>query len=428
MKHTYAVPEIERELAKLDDVNKLNPLLKRVLTLNAGFRAADIFARKIFMPDVDAQVPKLARMLQLQDVDGLAKSNDNPVFIVTRLYLTGGHSQVAMDIGRRLAPGSFSLIMTDVYGDTRYGQWLHEDGPRTVMDERSAVLLQAGTVPERMIELYMVLKAIRPSRIFLMGHNMDIVGVVGAWPFRPIVDFIHHADQTPSVGATLPFGSHVDLTYACHQACREAGLDPIYSGMTAPRPVTREARPAGKPVLRIATCGSPHKYQGRRRHSWTDYAVAALKRPNTEIVHIGPAPPEFEAEIVNALKAAGVDPARYVFAGWAPSLGRTLAERDVDVYLGSFPETGGKANLEAIAAGVPTIVPTGADAPPLARFDFPLPLFRRIDTPDELDGALDEAPLLAERMRAPDAVGALAGELERFETYVAGARLPPTTA
>jgi hypothetical protein len=425
MKHTYALPEIERELAQLDDVNKLNAILKRVLTSTGVFRNPDIFAHRIFMPGLDAQVPKIADMLRLDDVD-LPKSNDNAVFIVTRLYRTGGHSQIVMDIARRLAPGSFTLILTDVYGETRYGLMLKRERGQSVMGERSVMSLQSLTFPERMIELYQILKAIRPSRIFLMGHNMDIVSVVGCWPFRSIVDFIHHADQTPSVGATLPFGAHVDPTYTCHLACREAKLNPIYSGMTAPRPADRAARPNGKPVLRVATCGSPHKYEGVRGHAWTDYALAVLKRPNTEIIHIGPAPPEFQAGIVSALKAGGVDPARYVFTGWAPSLGQALVEREVDAYLGSFPETGGKANLEAMAAGVPTLVPTGADVAPLGRFGFPLPLFRRVDGPDELEAALDEVPALTERMRAPAAAAALAGELERFEAYVAGAPLPPT--
>lgn len=424
MKHRYDVPEIERELAELDDVNRLNALLKRIQVLNSGFRAEDIFARKIFMPGLDAQVPKLADMLHLDDVE-LPKSNDNAVFLVTRLYRTGGHSQVVTDIAKRLAPGSFTLILTDIYGETRYGLRLKDPRGVSMIGERAILLLQSMTFPERIMELYAILRAIRPSRIFLMGHNMDITGVTAAWPFRGIVDFIHHADQTPAVGATLPFGAHVDLTYTCHQACREAGLDPLYSGMTAPVPTTREARPAERPVRRLATCGSPHKYQGSRRHAWTDYAVAALRRPGVELVHIGPAPAEFQAQVTTALKAAGIDPARYVFAGWVPSLGRALVEQDVDAYLGSYPETGGKANLEAMAAGVPTIVPTGEDAPPLARFGFPLPLFHRIDSPDDLGAALDAVPALAQRMRAPDAVAALERELSRFEDYVAGRPLPP---
>lgn len=424
MKHTYAEPEIERELAKLDDVNKLNPLLKRVLTLNTRLRDADVFARKIFAPGLDAHVPKLAQMLKLEDVE-LPRSNDNAVFIATRLYRTGGHSQVAMDIANRLAPGSFTIILTDVYAETRYGLMLGRQPGQTVMGERSTLALQSSTFPERMIELHAILKAIRPSRIFLMGHNMDIVGVVGAWPFREIVDFIHHADHTPSVGATLPWSAHVDLTYTCHLACRDAGLDPVYAGMTAPQ--FEGVRPAidGQRRLRIATCGSVHKYRGRRRWTWTDYAVAALKRPGAELIHIGPTPPEFQAEVREALTTAGIDPARYEFAGWVPSLGRTLIEREVDVYLASFPETGGKSNLEAIAAGVPAIVPLGADVPPFARFRLPLDQFIAIDRPDELVGALAAASELAEVMRSPEAAEARRAELGRFDAYVAGRHMPP---
>lgn len=424
MKHVYDVPEVQRALAQLDDVNNLNPILKHISTLNQRFRDADIYARRLFTPGIDVHVPKLARMLRLGDRD-LPRSNDNAVFIVSRMYRTGGHSQVLRDIAERLAPGSFTLVTTGLYAELRYGMTLSAELPASAYGERTVLALQSQTLAERAIELYRILDAIRPSRIFLMTHNMDMVGVMAAWPFRSIVDFVHHADHAPAVGATLPWGAHVDLTYTCHLACREAGLNPLYSGMVAPEPVDRPAPSSAKSGLRIATCGSVHKYRGRRRWGWADYAVAALKQPGVELIHIGPTPPEFEAEIREALTQAGIDPARYEFAGWVESLGRTLVERDVDVYLASFPETGGKSNIEAIMAGVPAIVPVGADVAPLARFRLPFDQFIPIDRPDELPGALAAARELGAAMRAPEAADVRTAERDRFEAYVADRSVPP---
>lgn len=428
MKYVFEQRDLERELDAARTQETLEAALGKIAILNRGFRDPKIYGRRLFSTGLDALVPVVARRLKLQDVPG-AKSNDNACVLGTEFYPTGGHTRVAMDIMERFPEDNRPVLMgTSTYtpGNT-YTSLLNHPQLSAGKGERATVGLMSTTLVGKIIELYMILKAMRPTRIFLMAHAMDIVAVIAAWPFRDVVEFLHHADHAPSIGATLPFSAHVDLTYTCHLACREAGFDAIYSGMNAARadaPVGQ--REEGRP-LRIATCGSPHKYEGARRYAWRDYAVAALKTPGTEVIHIGPTKPELEDQIRKALAAARIAPERYVFAGWAPSLGEELVKRQADVYLSSFPETGGKANLEAMAVGLPVIIPMGADMPPLTRFTLPLSHWLEIDRPDQLDAAIDQALALRAKMREPGEVRLLEGELQRFDDYVAR-RLPPNSA
>jgi hypothetical protein len=292
------------------------------------------------------------------------------------------------------------------------------------MMEDALVLLSSDSMLERVVEAYMILAAMRPSRIILMSHPMDITAVLAAWPFRDVVDFIHHSDHVPGLGATMPFSAHVDLTYTCHLACKEAGLDPLYAAMTAP-----SAEPAKsltpKRGLRIATCGSIHKFRGKGRYRWADYVVAALQEPGSELIHIGKTDEAFLNEMRATLAAASIPLERYVLADFQPNLPSELAKWEADVYLSSYPEPGAKANLEAMMAGVPTIVPIDSDLPPLVRYRMPLPHWLPVESPDQL------APAIAEVRRQAAAMGdaeraTLAREAGRFDDFVALRRPPPT--
>ena len=105
-----------------------------------------------------------------------------------------------------------------------------------------------------------------------------------------------------------------------------------------------------------------------------------------------------------------------MFAGMSGDFAGDLRANAVDVYLSSYPASGGKSNLEAMAAGLAPIVPIDPDAPELIPFSFPLETWIRIANPSELPEAVARAQALGARMRADPAP--LAAELSRFETYV----------
>ncbi len=424
MDFAYENPELEAAIAGASDIEALDQALTRLSRLVPSFLDPAVRGRQMFTPGLDALAPRLAARLRLSDAP-LAKSNDNVCIVATRFYNTGGHSRVASDIARLVGAERTTLIFTDLYRELR--PRLLIPGLPAAHPCRSLMLLSAGTIVEKIVELYMLLAAIRPSRIFLIQNHMDMAAVAGVWPFRSVVDYVHHTDHQPGLGATLPFSAHMDLTYTCHQACRAAGLDASWASMTAPAHGPPWAERGGRTGgLRIATCGSSYKYKHPAAHRWADFAIAALSQAaDSEFVHFGPADEALTRAVHDPLAAAGIAPARYRFLGPVPDLREALIAHGVDAYLASYPDSGGRANLEALAAGLAPVVPTPADAGPLLRFDLPLPYWLRIETPDEVPGALARSLDLSDALRSARGQADLAAEFRRFEEYVrTGAATP----
>jgi hypothetical protein len=412
----YRRPDVEGALAAAVTFDELEAALQQVLRLMSDLGKPDVYGWKLFARGLDATVPAIARKLGLADRLG-APGNDNVCIVATQLYARGGHSKVASDISALIGADRTVAVLTDAYGRLSQRQLIGAQGAESPLRRRADVLLAGRTLVEKIVELYNILAAVRPTRIFMLTHHFDIVAAVALWPFRDVVEFLHHADHVPAVGATLPWRAHVDLTWTCHRACREAGLEATYAGMTVRLGggdgEARSPRPAR---LRIATCGPAAKYSGRATYDWIDFAAAALRAPEAEVLHIGPAEEAFRTQIRSALSARGVDPERYVFEGEVADLAQALTGLGAQAYVSSYPVPGGKANLEAMALGLATFVPVDPASPPLLQFDFPATGWTRVITPEELSAGLSRGDFGEPEQRTRAA--AAREQLELFERHV----------
>jgi hypothetical protein len=420
LRFDYDNPELQQALSNARSVQELDAALQRTIDLVPDLMVPEIRGRRLYCPGLDDAIANLPRRLSLPDVP-LLKGEDNVCVLATRFYRTGGHSKVAADITRLVGTERVTLVHTDIYRQLSYSQLI---GPPSGQDadfhRRATLLLRSPSLVEKIVELYMLLAAIRPSRIFLMGNHMDAVAVAGAWPFRSVVDYVHHADFMPAIGSSLRFSAHADLTYTCHLACREAGLDPTYAGMTVPAPAAPPAGDRAGGPLRIATCGSLHKYRHPGRYRWADFVIAALAGTGAEMIHIGPFDDTFAAEMTNALAQAGLDPSRYRFVGIADDLQTELARQQADIYLSSYPESGGRANLEAMFAGLPVIVPVEVDLGPLLVDSWPFANAVNVTSPAGFARLLLDSEGLIGRARNPANLAMLREQETRFSDYVAG--------
>jgi hypothetical protein len=404
----------------------LEAALSKVLQLTPRIRDPEVYGRKLFVRSLDRVIPYLAGALKLDGKPTAAKSNARVCIVATEFYGVGGHTRVARDLIAGLGPDHRPIIaLTNAAsGSLHYRQLLQDTSLLTSLPADGLIVLSARSFIERAQELHQILKAAKPTRILLFCHPYDIVAVAALWPFRDIVEFVHHVDHVPALGATLPWAAHVDVTYACHQACRAAGLDAVFASMTSPVvEAERHVRDPGR--LRFATCGHHLKYSGGNRHRWTDYAVAALRVPGAEFVHIGDVPEAMQAEIQQALAAGKIDPARYVFAGPKTSLPAALIEARTDIYLSSYPTNGSKADLEAMFAGIPVIAPSDPDGLPLLRFALPLQSYVDVQSPESFGHAVEKALALGEAMGGAEQLAALRAEIDRFSDFVAGRPLSP---
>ena len=424
MRFDHEFPDVEQALVAARDFDAIEGVLQRLTRMVPALLVDGIRGWKLFSPRLDSALSSIPRRLGLTDVS-LEKGQGNICILATRFYTTGGHSQVAADIVRLVGGERVTLIFTDIYRQLGYRMRIGSGA--SVADRfphRAMVMLSAPTLTEKIVELYAVLAAIKPSRIFLMGNHMDPVAIAGAWPFRDVVDYVHHADFMPALGSSLRFSTHADLTYSCHLACREAGLSPVYAAMTAPRSSgSPTARPPRGERLTIATCGGLHKYRRTSRFRWSEYVVAALTATDGDFIHMGPIDETFTEEVSTALQAAGVDPERYRFVGVVADLQTALRDHGVDIYVSSYPEPGGRANLEAMMAGLPVIIPVEPEAGPLMVDRWPFAQATSVESPAELETLLRDPEGLLARVTDDGARAHVETERRRFEAYVAGSAL-----
>lgn len=393
----FRVDDLVKRTLEAGTIAELTPIMTEIAGLWPRFTASDVRGHKLFVERLDRTVPHIAKILRLSPVES-SKSNDNVCIILTQIYAVGGHSKIAQDISRIVGAERVTIILTDLYGNTTYTQVAQSDLVGMGYFCRAFMALKARTALERGVELYNVLRAVRPTRIFLLNHHSDPAAVAATYMFKGITEFIHHGDHLPCLGATLDYSTHADVTHTCHLACAATGRPATYVGMTLPDPVASPGRTRPGGSLTLATCGSVAKYQHTNRncrYRWSDWAVAALRDNDMIFLHFGPPTDELVADVGTALSSAGINKARYRFMGPVPSLQQALIDHGVDLYIASYPETGGRSNLEALAAGLEVIVLEDPQLGPLLKFGSPIRGWRAIERPENTTDAINAA--LAER-------------------------------
>ncbi len=400
---------------------QLEPVLQRLCRMPDFVMRDDVRGYKLFMKALDDAVPHAAEVLALRDY-ARPKSNENVCIIATQFYAVGGHTRVAADITRLVGAQNVTIILTDLYGSQAYRTLVEPNVQNAGFHARSMLSLKSPAILDRTVELHNLLHAIRPTRIFLLNHHMDLCAVTATYPFRSVTEFIHHADSVPSVGATIGYSAHVDLTPCVFDACRGIGHEPILTSMWLPPsgPLPKIATPPSE-RLRIATCGHPSKYRHAAARRWSDWVIACLQAdPSGDLTHIGPVDDAFQKEIRAALTAGDVDPARYVFAGQAPNLRQALASLGANLFLSSYPDGGLRAMYEAMSLGIPAISPKDPGERPLMDSTPALPGWAAVHHPDGMATAITQAKAQWPSMQTAEYAEIVQQRLGAFEQYVAG--------
>lgn len=417
------------EVLAAKTADQLEPVLQRLCRMPDFVMRDDVRGYKLFMKALDDAIPHVVGVLALRDYAS-AKSNENVCIIATQVYAVGGHTRLAADISRLAGAQNVTIILTDLYGAHPYRALVEPNVQNAGFHARSMLCLKSPTVLDRVFELHNLLHAIRPTRIFLLNHHMDLCAVTATYPFRAVTEFIHHADSVPSVGATIRYSAHVDLTPVVCEACRGIGHEPILTSMWLPPagPLPRAAMsPSAR--LRIATCGHPSKYKHAAAQRWSDWVIACLQAdPAGDFTHIGAVDEEFQARMRTALTSAGLDSARYVFAGQAPNLRLTLADLGANLFVSSYPDGGLRAMYEAMSLGIPAISPMDPGVRPLMHSPPALPGWIAVEDPSSMAAAIAHAKAQWPSMQTQEYADIVKQRVSAFEQYVAGATTAGETA
>ena len=309
-------------------------------------------------PALDELCLKLgAQALSQTNLVMLAPSEGRIVYVATEFYRFGGHTLVAADFVRNLPDREHVFLLTDVLSNP------HRDAPalRLVPLGAKVEIAPSGSRLEKLKWLLARLCELAPEKIYWFNHHQDAVAIAAAQPAIPGDKyFVHHGDHNLCLGVHAPHLHHVDLVNLGFFNCRDVlGIAnnhywPLVCDDLGPRDRGRRFIQTGR--LRTCSSGSENKFEISYLHNYPDTLARVLSATGGDHVHFGVLSEEYLEQIRCHLAAADIPQERFVHVPWVPSLWRALIERGVDVYLMSWPIGGGKALIEAMGAGIPSVI------------------------------------------------------------------------
>ncbi|QUJ76010.1 DUF563 domain-containing protein [Sulfitobacter albidus] len=369
------IKEVEHALAAADWPHAL----ERLMTLAKAQVVLKAHEAGVFLEDID---PLCARMAEGIDPDhplpedpiGFDRATN--LYLVTEIYHAGGHRKLVEQIIAARPKERHVVLFTGMLENSRgFGM---------------EAIVEAGGFPiypdpaldhfDRLLWLREKLACFAAQRLFVLHHPEDVIAAVALAgvkdKFGPRAYVVHHADTVASVGVDLPEATH--LAIRAEQKQQIAALRPqmavhmlplVYApNLVRPKiPAEILERIAAEDhdfmqtgMLTTATCGGMHKFHGTGELSLPKVLARILLTTRGRHVHIGAISDAMRDEIYQVIDQTGDDRERLELVGEVTSVAQTLVERDVDLFLTSFPSGGGLTVVEAAYAGMPIAVYGGA--------------------------------------------------------------------
>jgi hypothetical protein len=288
---------------------------------------------------------------------------DHIAYLVTVLPKVGGHTRVLADLVRAERAARQTILISGVNEATDL-ESLAAFFPSSLV---ALEVAPPGDLLSRARWMQTRLAQLRPRRTYLLNHHYDAAAIAAAQPdLVGKLVYIHHADHMLALGVHVSHARHVDLHALGFHHCRER--EAVVSNVVWPLVVADQGHRVDADFLQhghLTTCTSgrfgkfefaygfglvPYLYR------YEDIVPLIVQASGGAHIHIGELSDSALARIRTGLSAAGVPPSRFVYIPYVASLWRTLLERGVDVYIGSFPWGGGRTVAEAMGAGLPLII------------------------------------------------------------------------
>lgn len=288
--------------------------------------------------------------------DAASSAQDPPAFayIVTKLQKSGGHTRVIEDFIKAQPEGQHVILSTELGGRSDTGYLM-----KGLAKQANIVFEQAPkeSYQQRLRWLQKRLLKIRPKRVYLFNHHQDSVAVAAIQPEMNLdASFYHHGDHHLCLGVYLSHLEHIDPHPMGYHNCRnELGIDNTYIPLTVD---DKGDRSADWPffhdgALTTCTAARSNKIEIPYFVSYIELMPKLLKATGGRHIHIGRLTPWALFKIRRGLKRYGIQPDRFIYTPWVPSVWKALHDYRVDLYVSSFPYGGGLTLIEAMGAGIP---------------------------------------------------------------------------
>lgn len=282
--------------------------------------------------------------------------SDVSVYLASHLAEYGGHTHVLMDFINSDTSKKKVIILTDLFN--------HVDVASITKKfegcSDSIEFAPYGSPLKKYEWLAEKLSLLRPKRIFLFNHHEDsvIVSSINSWIILSNVYFIHHADTNLTLGAKLKNVVHIDLHNIGFDICRnQLGVnDNVYLPLTVPdRGFLDCGTTTGDCWIKTCSSGTYNKFSSGDDFLYFDVIAERLSKLPGNHVHIGKIPEADFSKLRSMLQARKINADRFVNVAWVPSVWDYLKNESVDLYISSFPVSGGRATIEALGSGTPII-------------------------------------------------------------------------
>jgi hypothetical protein len=349
-----SLPAIELDIHKLIALERYNEALGNMLLgVDRHYKHPQVAHNFLYYPRFDRQIQRLSDTLVATGAPAIPRAiSDNTLIVASELYQVGGHSRVIADLAR-IVPSPI-IVLTDAfssYRDTPTNlSWIHE-----AFEDVSLIVLPQSSLWAKCRALNLLTQRLQPRSILYFNHHQDpipFVGTLGHVGSRKTL--VHHCDHNPSLGVTLAGVEHVDLTEELAQTCsKELNFAPQILPLYVPDSGRRQFAALENDGFSVVTSGTPNKFTLTGELALQKIAQTVLDNVRGRFFHVGTIEEQWVAEIRSHLALNRIDPRRFVSLGPVPSLWDVLAKLDAHLYLGSAPEGGGRAAIEAQGCGYP---------------------------------------------------------------------------
>lgn len=305
----------------------------------------------------------LAHVAAQTPTSGALIGFDKPtnLYLVTELYQAGGHRVLLEQMIKARPQERHIVLFTGTLERMR-------DFGRACVTNLGAFAIFPDPLAglyDKWLWLREKLAAYAARRVFLLHHPEDVLAALAAEEvasrYGRRMYMVHHADTVGSLAADLGGISHIAIRP--EQKARMLQASPnlrvtllqLGSALAAvPRRNSKRISTAAPWIT--ATCGNEGKFSKTGPLAFPVVIARALQSTGGQHVHIGPVSTGFIRAARAALTGAGIEHDRLEFTGEVTSVATALVEKNVGLFLGSFPVGGALSLIEAAAAGVPIAV------------------------------------------------------------------------
>lgn len=347
----------ESVITALQSTQQQNEILTLIYkTISAIKLQKEFVGTKVFTPYFDSVLEAID--LEIVDVIPRDRKLAN-VVIASEVYDYGGHTKVIQEILESVE--NPILIITDVY-DRFAKNHLFEKVSSSFI--KCPVLILPNEVYLDKTQRLAAFINSCAKNVFIVSHHEDAVAIAAC---SKALDtkyyFVHHADHNPALGNTVSHFNHIDLFEPMAKLCAQDLNKRVTLLPTSSNDLGGKKFVYPIQGFSTVTAGSAGKFSMTGEICLSQIVTESLKTCGGKHYHYGNLSAENVQLIRDALQAASLDPALFVYMGNVPSLWQSLLALDAHIFLGSAPTPGYKSSLEASGAAYPLLTYVPIDKP-----------------------------------------------------------------